>query len=126
MFEDGVPIFVQLADQLAGNILDGSYNEGDQVPSINELARFYRINPATANRAVAILVDEQILEKRRGIGMFVADGAKARIADKRRGQLIAKYIQPLLAETRTLGIATVELIELIERQAENDGSNPGN
>ena len=82
MFDDTSPIFQQLADSLADEVLRGLYAEGDQVPSINELAAFHRINPATANRAVALLVDQGVLIKRRGVGMFVADGALNFIADE--------------------------------------------
>lgn len=117
MFEDGVPIFQQLGDHLASDVLAGRYREGDQVPSINELAAFFRINPATANRAVAGLVDRGILVKRRGVGMFVADGARTRIAEERRASLVEKYVAPLVAESRVLGMSAGELIELVQKEA---------
>lgn len=117
MFDDGAPIFAQLADRLAGDILAGTYRDGDQVPSINELAAFYRINPATANRAVAGLVERGILIKQRGVGMFVAEGARERIASHRRTALIDTYITPLLAEARLLGLSTTALIDIIEKEA---------
>lgn len=117
MLEDGTPIFVQVAEQLRHAILTGAYAEGAQVPSINELALFYRINPATANKAVAELVSDGVLAKRRGIGMFVADGARERIATRRRGDLVTKHIQPLVNEARALGIDTATLIELVTKEA---------
>lgn len=117
MFEDGVPIFTQLAESIAADILTGTYREGDQVPSINELAVFHRINPATANRAVAQLVDRGVLIKRRGIGMFVADGARQVIADERRALLVDRYITPLLTEARALGLSEEELITIIQKEA---------
>ena len=117
MFEDGTPIFAQVAHQLVGDILAGRYAEGDQVPSINELAAFFRINPATANRAVAGLVERGILVKRRGIGMFVADGAREALVGQRRGELVATYIAPLVAEARALGIDADALVQLVSKEA---------
>ncbi|WP_203567685.1 GntR family transcriptional regulator [Aestuariimicrobium ganziense] len=117
MFEDGVPIFTQLAEAIEADILRGTYPEGAQVPSLNELAVFHRINPATANRAVAQLVDRGVLIKRRGIGMFVADGARQLIADERRKLLVERYVNPLLAEARALGLSEQDLITLITKEA---------
>lgn len=113
MFDDSTPIFHQLADQICGDVLRGGYAEGDKVPSINELAVFYRINPATANRAVASLVDKGVLVKQRGIGMFVAEGATHLIAAQRRAELVEKHVAPLVAEATALGMDTEKLIQLI-------------
>lgn len=116
MFEDGKPIFGQLAEKIADDILQGVYAEGDQVPSTNEYAAYYRINPATAGKGVNLLVEREILFKKRGIGMFVAVGAKQRIARERDGGLVANFITPLLAEARALGLSTPELIRLIQQE----------
>ncbi len=117
MFDDGTPIFHQLADQISGDVLRGGYVEGDKVPSINELAVFYRINPATANRAVASLVEKGVLIKQRGIGMFVADGARRLIAAERRAELVEKHVAPLVAEAKALGMDTEFLINLIREES---------
>lgn len=74
--EDGRPLFVQIAEEVESSVLDGSLAEGERAPSTNELAAFHRINPATAAKGVNLLVDRGILVKRRGLGMFVADGAR--------------------------------------------------
>src|ERR1700748_1695865 len=74
--DEGTPLFTQIADRLAAEIADGGLAEGERVPSTNELAAFYRINPATAAKGINLLADTGLLEKRRGIGMFVADGAR--------------------------------------------------
>lgn len=117
MFDDSRPIFLQLADRIADDILRGVYPEDAQVPSTNELAAYLRINPATAGKALTTLVDREILVKRRGIGMFVAPGAGERLADERREGFIEHFIRPLLGEARTLGLATSDLIRLIENEA---------
>src|SRR5689334_14455453 len=84
--DEGRPIFAQIAEQIENSIIDGSLAEDAQVPSTNELAAFHRINPATAAKGVNELVDEGILYKKRGIGMFVSPGAQAKLRDRRRQQ----------------------------------------
>jgi len=86
------------------------------VPSTNEFAAFYRINPATALKGVSLLVDDGILYKKRGIGMFVAAGARNRLIDKRRDQFRADFVQPLVTEARKLGIAPSELADMIRKE----------
>ncbi|QIM15703.1 GntR family transcriptional regulator [Leucobacter insecticola] len=118
MFDDTRPIFLQLADQLASDILRGKFAEEEQVPSTNELAAHMRINPATAGKALNLLVDEGILYKKRGIGMFVAEGATKRIAAERQQGLTESYVKPLLAEARVLGLTAQDIIRLIEKESE--------
>jgi GntR family transcriptional regulator len=111
--DESRPIFVQIAERIENDILSGSLPEEGQVPSTNEFASFYRINPATAGKGVNLLVDEGILYKKRGIGMFVAEGSRAVIAGKRRDQFQSEYVRPLLAEATKLGITAPQLIDMI-------------
>lgn len=113
--DEGTPLFVQVADRLAGEIADGGLAEGERVPSTNELAAFYRINPATAAKGINVLADDRLLEKRRGIGMFVAAGARQRLLARRRAQFTQRYIAPLLTEAVRLGIDSDELFALIKK-----------
>ena len=113
--DEGTPLFVQVADRLAGEIADGGLAEGERVPSTNELAAFYRINPATAAKGINVLADDGLLEKRRGIGMFVAAGARQRLLARRRAQFTQRYIAPLLTEAVRLGIDSDELFALIKK-----------
>ncbi len=112
--DDSRPIFVQIAEAIENDILSGVLAEETQVPSTNEFASFYRINPATAGKGVNLLVDDGILYKKRGIGMFVSTGARDRVATKRRDLFATEYIQPLVAEAAKLGLTTSHLIELIQ------------
>ena len=112
--DEGTPLFVQVADRLAGEIADGGLAEGERVPSTNELAAFYRINPATAAKGINVLADDGLLEKRRGIGMFVAAGARQRLLARRRAEFTQRYVAPLLSEAVRLGIDTDELFGLIK------------
>jgi GntR family transcriptional regulator len=113
VLDDGTPLFQQIADQLVSDIVDGALAEGARVPSSNEFAAFYRINPATAAKGINLLVDDGILEKRRGVGMFVVAGARDRLITLRRNEFGRRLIDPLLTEARRLGISTDELTEMI-------------
>jgi GntR family transcriptional regulator len=117
--DEGRPIFLQIAEQIENSVIDGSLPEESQVPSTNELAAFHRINPATAAKGVNQLVDDGILHKKRGIGMFVSPGAQAKLRQRRRDQFAEQYLLPLLTEAAKLGIDTSELKSMIERHEES-------
>ncbi|QZY50991.1 GntR family transcriptional regulator [Leucobacter tenebrionis] len=118
MFDDTRPIFQQLADRIADDVLRGVYAEEEQVPSTNELAAHLRINPATAGKGLNLLVERGVLYKRRGIGMFVAPGARSLIAGERQQAFVQRFIVPLLAEARNLGLDARDVVGLIEQQAD--------
>ena len=115
--DEGAPLFVQIAERLAEDIADGALAEGERVPSTNELAAFYRINPATAAKGISMLTDVGLLEKRRGIGMFVAAGARERLLGDRRKQFAERYVDPLVTEAGRLGIGADELVGLIRESS---------
>jgi len=115
--DESRPIFLQIAEQIENDIVAGALSEETQVPSTNEFAAFYRINPATAGKGVNLLVDEGILYKKRGIGMFVAEGSRARLVAKRRDQFTAQYVRPLVEEAAKLGITPAQLADLITKEA---------
>ena len=118
MLDDGAPIFSQIAARLADDIAEGALAEGARVPSTNELATFYRINPATAARGISVLIDDGLLEKHRGVGMFVATGARERLLDARRGRFAERYIEPMVAEASRLGIDAAALVALIGKSGQ--------
>ena len=113
--DEGTPLFVQIAERLAEDIADGGLAEGERVPSTNELAAYYQINPATAAKGINMLAADGLLEKRRGIGMFVAGGARNRLLEDRRKRFAERHIYPLVAEASRLGIDADELIALIQK-----------
>ncbi|MGY2066980.1 GntR family transcriptional regulator [Blastococcus sp. SYSU DS0619] len=115
MNEDGGPIFRQVADLIENAIVDGSLDEESQAPSSNELAAFHRINPATAAKGLNQLVADGVLYKRRGVGMFVATGARDQLLKRRRSEFADLYVRPLLAEAQKLGISARELTTMIDR-----------
>lgn len=117
MIEEGKALFLQIAESVEDSIVDGSLPEEGQAPSTNELAAFYRINPATAAKGVNMLVDKGVLYKRRGIGMFVSPGARSLLLTERRTAFADRYIAPLLAEARTLGLGPDDVTDLIRERA---------
>lgn len=117
MDESGRPIFLQLAEALENQIISGQIAEESQVPSINELAAFHRINPATALKAINQLVDQGTLYKRRGIGMFVALGAKDLLIKSHSEKFKSEFLEPLLLEAKKLGISNGEIIQMLERSS---------
>ena len=114
MRDDGRPLFMQIAEQIETSIVDGSLGEEAQVPSTNELAAFHRINPATAAKGVNHLVADGVLYKRRGIGMFVATGARTLLLERRREDFARQYLAPLLAEARKLGMDAEQVKKMID------------
>ncbi len=114
--DESRPIFIQIAEQIEDSIIDGELAEEAQVPSTNEYAAFYRINPATAGKGVNLLVDEGVLYKKRGIGMFVAKGAKSALLEKRRKKFLSEFIKPLLSEAARLDISAEQLVDQIRKE----------
>src|SRR3954451_6813497 len=114
MNEDAGPIFRQIALQLEDAIVDGSLAEESQAPSSNELAAFHRINPATAAKGLNQLVTDGVLYKRRGVGMFVATGARDQLLKRRRSEFADQYLTPLLAEADKVGITVAEVAALLQ------------
>lgn len=111
-------IYLQIAEMIETDILRGILLEEERAPSTNELAKQYAINPATAAKGIGILVEEGVLYKKRGIGMFVAEGARKNILERRRSAFYENYIKKLLWEARSIGLDPEEVIELIRRNDE--------
>lgn len=110
---DHEPIFIQISKAIEDEILCDSIKEGMQVPSTTELSKFYKINPATVLKGVNILVDKEILFKKRGIGMFVSRGAKEIIKKGRKENFKEVYLKDLIGEAKKLGITKEELLDMI-------------
>ncbi|MDG5786277.1 GntR family transcriptional regulator [Evansella sp. AB-P1] len=109
--DESRPIFLQISEMIEENILDGEFHEGDKVPSTNELASFYKINPATAAKGIQVLVDKEIIFKRRGIGMFVNEGAKEKLINERKIQFRDHFIKPMLYEAKRLEMTKEDIIK---------------
>lgn len=113
LLDESKSIYLQIADMIANDILIGAVEEEDQVPSTNQFAKVLQINPATAAKGINLLVDEGILYKKRGVGMFVRQGAKRLVREKRRAQFAEVELPRILQEARALEIDKQELANMI-------------
>lgn len=95
--------------------MNDQLKEGDQAPSTNQLVQFYEINHVTVAKGVNQLVDEGILFKKRGVGMFVAEGAKTKLVQKRRDAFMDDYVVPMVQEAEKLAIEEKEMLRLIQK-----------
>ena len=118
-FNEEQPIYLQIAEKIEDGILQEIWAEDSQVPSTTELSVTAKINPATARKGMNLLVDEGILYKKRGVGMFVAIGARKKILAKRKQNFYQDFVSTLLAEAKKLNISKQELISMIEGSGEN-------
>ena len=120
MFDDRSPIYRQIADRIKADVLNGTLDGDEQVMSTNQFAAFYRINPATAAKAFQQLVDEEVLYKKRGIGMFVSPTARDALRARRRETFFSDVVDPMVAEAEAVGIPIAEVVARIEQLAERN------
>lgn len=119
-FSEEKPIFLQIAEELEDAVLSAAFGEEEQIPSTTEISVRYKINPATALKGINLLVENSIVYKKRGIGMFVCTGAKEKILQKRRTAFYSGYIVSLIAEAQKLGLDESGVISLIKRGFEHE------
>jgi GntR family transcriptional regulator len=119
-WNDNQPIYRQLRDRVVTMILEGVLKDGDALPSVRNVAAEYRLNPLTVLKGYQELVDEDLVEKRRGLGMFVTDGARtALLADERRRFLEQEWPE-VIGRIRRLDLDVDELLhDLSERKGDN-------
>ncbi|HET6632080.1 MAG TPA: GntR family transcriptional regulator [Rhodanobacteraceae bacterium] len=120
-WNDSAPIYRQLRERMVAMILDGNLAEGDALPSVRTVAADYQINPLTVSRAYQELVDENIVEKRRGLGMFVTEGAHEALLKAEREQFLQHEWPPLRARLQRLGL---DLETLLRQPPAAAGGNP--
>lgn len=113
-FNNGIPIYLQVASQIEQGILQGSFKVGEQIPSTTDISKMYKINPATVLKGMNELVGEGILEKRRGLGMFVATEGEELLFKKRQQDFSNHLLKEVISEAKQLSISKSELLRLIE------------
>ncbi|MFT9077451.1 GntR family transcriptional regulator [Ethanoligenens sp.] len=120
-FDNEKSIYLQIAESIEDDILRDALQEEEQLPSTNQLATLLQINPATAGKGINLLVEEGIVYKKRGIGMFVATGAREKLRAKRKNAFYQTYIVTLLHEAKNLGLTHAELFTLLEKGEKEHG-----
>jgi len=110
-WNDSTPIYRQLRDRVVAMILDGVLKQGDALPSVRQVAADFQINPITVSKAYQELVDENLVEKRRGLGMYVTEGARGALMKSERDRFLTDEWPPLYARLQRLGLSLKELME---------------
>ncbi|UOQ50059.1 GntR family transcriptional regulator [Gracilibacillus caseinilyticus] len=118
--DEDKPIFLQIKEMIEDEIVNGTLQEGEQVPSTNQLVAHYKINPATVLKGFNKLVDEGVLYKQRGVGMFVIEGAVKQLRAKRKHQFRDNYVLNLLYEAEKLDISVEEVKKMIDEAKGRD------
>ena len=114
-FDSDITLYQQVAEEISEGIFNGSYAEGTQIPSTTEISKNYKINPATILKGMNQLVEEKLIEKKRGLGMFVTIGAQQKVLNQRKDNFINKELLKVLDEAKKWNISQEQLIELVER-----------
>lgn len=119
-WNDSQPIYWQLKERTIAMILDGTLAEGDALPSVRTVASDFQLNPITVSKSYQALVDEGLVEKRRGLGMFVCDGAKQQLVDSERQKFLTEEWPAMVNRIRQLGL---DINELLQSSAEKEGDS---
>ncbi|MBU3110269.1 GntR family transcriptional regulator [Clostridium lacusfryxellense] len=113
-FNNDLPLYMQIAKDIENNVLKGIFEEETAIPSTTEISVKYKINPATVAKGYNLLVDEGIIYKKRGVGMFVVTGSKAKLTKKRKENFYNNYIVVLIEEAKKLDISSKDIIKMID------------
>ena len=114
------PIYLQIKEGIEEDIVSGQLAEDEQIPSVNQMVNFYNINPVTVLKGINLLVDEETIYKKRGIGMYVSPGASERLKKRYSKSFFEEYIEPLTRQAKPLGFTLPEIYKMIERSWKGD------
>ncbi|MFI3252696.1 MAG: GntR family transcriptional regulator [bacterium] len=120
MFNNNEPIFIQIARWIENRIIDGTYKEETQIMSTTEMSLLYKVNPATILKGYNLLIDKNIIYKKRGLGMFVNTGALDLLVENKKTILLSNEVSKLIKQAKALKITKEELISEIEKEYTND------
>lgn len=115
-WNDSAPIYRQLKERVVAMMLDGLLKPGDALPSVRQIAAEYQLNPITVSRAYQELADEQLVEKRRGLGMYMTDGAREKLLASEREQFLREEWPLVMERIRRLGFDLEQLLRNTEKQ----------
>jgi GntR family transcriptional regulator len=113
-FNDKKPIFIQIKEKIADQIVNDQLNEHDQIPSTNQLVHFYKVNHITVSKGITLLVEDGIIYKKRGVGMFVAEGAKEKLISGRKEVFAEEFLLPMMQEAEKLRLTEEDIKALMK------------
>ncbi|WP_440896487.1 GntR family transcriptional regulator [Amphibacillus sp. Q70] len=119
-FDDSKPIFMQIKEKIEDQIVNQQLTEHQQIPSTTQMVHFYKVNHLTISKGINLLVDEGILYKKRGIGMFVANGARAILLKDRKNKFADAFVLPMIQEANKLNLTDKELSQMINKVKEGE------
>lgn len=118
LLNDKKPIYVQIKDWLADQIIDETIETHDKIPSTNEIVTYFKVNHITVSKGVTQLVEDGILYKKRGVGMFVEEGAREKLLKVRREEFVEDYLKPMLDEAAKLELTKEDIQQLINNRGD--------
>lgn len=113
---DREPIFEQIKRWISDQIIDGTLETDDKIPSTNEIVQFYKVNHLTVSKGVNQLAEDDIIYKKRGVGMFVAEGAKEKLIEARQDSFLKEYLKPMMEEAEKLKIDKETINQMMEEE----------
>lgn len=114
-FSSEIPIYIQIAQSIEDGILNGVFKEDEAIPSTTEISVRFKINPATVAKGFNLLVEDGIIYKKRGVGMFVSSGSKEVLIQKRKDSFYSNYVVSLIEEAKKLNISIDDIVEMIKK-----------
>ncbi|OEF97073.1 GntR family transcriptional regulator [Desulfuribacillus alkaliarsenatis] len=113
--DDKKPIFIQIKEVIEDQIINEQLKEHDQIPSTNQLVQFYKVNHITVSKGINLLVEEEVVYKKRGVGMYVAEGAKEKLVLQRREGFAEEFVLPMLKEAKKLKLSDDEIVRIMKK-----------
>ncbi|WP_223668521.1 GntR family transcriptional regulator [Kangiella shandongensis] len=120
-WDDSQPIYLQLRDRVQNMILEGNLAEGEALPSVRTVSAEYQLNPITVSKAYQLLVDDQLAEKKRGLGMFVVEGAKDKLLQQEREMFLTTELPALIRKLKRLNITKEQFMEAFDKEESDHG-----
>lgn len=112
---DNKPIFLQIKEKIEDQIVDNQLKDHDQIPSTTQMVHFYKVNHITVSKGINLLVDENIIYKKRGVGMFVAEGAREKLLQNRKDSFADDFVLPMVQEAKKLGLTDGDIVDIIKK-----------
>lgn len=112
-FDESKPIYLQIKERIEEQIVSEQLREEEQIPSTTQLVNFYKINHLTVSKGIHLLVEDGLVYKKRGVGMFVAKGAREKLLSRRKESFVTQYVVPMMREAEHLGMTVDEVVKTI-------------